>query len=215
MKQVFFSIMILIGVVICANLTRFVLGNLLTPVPSISFTALMLMPITLTLFSCVIDKKIVKNGKRTAKAISKLHYVSLATMVLLIIYYQYRICKELNLTNDVNQLFINNDMASSLLSVVVIVFIGPLAEERFFRGTLWNLLAEIPKTMQSSITCIFFILFHIPNGRFGVIVVIFPAILFTLARSISASIIPSMVLHILFNAVRVFLVIQVWLSLGH
>jgi membrane protease YdiL (CAAX protease family) len=96
--------------------------------------------------------------------------------------------------------------ASTPLRLVVVLFViaclGPLVEELFFRGALFGALRKNHGALGAgTVSGLCFVLDHLNYRRWPALAVV--ALIMTHLRVVSGSLLPSLVMHVAFNAVTV------------
>jgi membrane protease YdiL (CAAX protease family) len=113
---------------------------------------------------------------------------------------QHRYPHDKPLEHPVSELFVNASTPKLVLLGVIIVLIGPILEEMFFRGALFNPIERgypASRSLAVGITALLFATAHfdhqelLPLGLIGVVL--------GLLRQMSGSLIPSTLLHMSFN----------------
>lgn len=109
--------------------------------------------------------------------------------------------------------------ASSPLRLVLVLFVvacvGPLVEELFFRGALFGALRHTHGAIgAATVSGLCFVLAHISNYRkWPALAVV--ALVMSHLRAASGSLLPSLAMHVAFNAVTVLAFFTGQVSLGH
>ena len=109
--------------------------------------------------------------------------------------------------------------ASSPLRLVLVLFViacvGPLVEELFFRGALYGALRRTHGAIgAATVSGLCFVLAHVSNYRkWPALAVV--ALAMTHLRAASGSLLPSLAMHVAFNAVTVLAFFTGQVSIGH
>jgi membrane protease YdiL (CAAX protease family) len=108
--------------------------------------------------------------------------------------------------------------ASSPLRLIVVLLIiacvGPLVEELFFRGALFGALRHTHGALgAAAVSGICFVVGHLNYRKWPALGVV--ALVMTHLRAASGSLLPSLAMHVAFNAVTVLAFFSGQISLGH
>jgi membrane protease YdiL (CAAX protease family) len=92
--------------------------------------------------------------------------------------------------------------ARLVVVMLVVACVGPLVEELFFRGALFGALRQShPLLGASCVTAVCFVVGHLDYHKWPALLVV--AVVLTHLRAMSGSLLPSLAMHVAFNAVTV------------
>jgi membrane protease YdiL (CAAX protease family) len=87
-----------------------------------------------------------------------------------------------------------------LFDSLVIIVLAPLAEELLFRGWLWTGLRKLGGVLPTGLmTAVLWLLPHLPRGMGYVGLLLFPALILTIARHVGESVRATIFIHAIFN----------------
>jgi membrane protease YdiL (CAAX protease family) len=88
----------------------------------------------------------------------------------------------------------------ALFDSLVFIVLGPLAEELFFRGWLWTGLRKHWGVQPTGmVTAVMWLLPHLERGIGTVVVLLFPALILTIARRVGKSVRATIFIHAIYN----------------
>src|SRR5258708_7051424 len=88
----------------------------------------------------------------------------------------------------------------ALLNSFGIILLAPLAEELFFRGWLWTGLREHWGVLPTGLmTAVMWLLPHLGRGIGTVVLLLFPALILTIARQVGKSVRATIFIHAIYN----------------
>ena len=102
----------------------------------------------------------------------------------------------------------------TLFDSFVIIILAPLAEELFFRGWLWTGLRKHGGALPTGLlTAIMWLLPHLVRGIGYVALLLFPALILTVARQVGKSVRATIFIHAIYNLTVNFPLIVLFLKL--
>jgi len=101
-----------------------------------------------------------------------------------------------------------------LVDSLLIIVLAPLAEELFFRGWLWTGLRKHWGVLPTGLmTAVMWLLLHLERGIGYVVLLLFPALILTIARQVGKSVRATIFIHAIFNLTGNFSLIVLFLKL--
>ena len=101
----------------------------------------------------------------------------------------------------------------ALFDSLVLIVLAPLAEELFFRGWLWTGLRKHWGVLPTGlVTAIMWLLPHLERGSY-VVLLLFPALILTIARQVGKSVRATIFIHAIYNLTGNYPQIVVFLKL--
>jgi membrane protease YdiL (CAAX protease family) len=101
-----------------------------------------------------------------------------------------------------------------LFDGLVLIVLAPLAEELFFRGWLWTGLRKHWGVLPTGLmTAVAWLLAHLEKGIVYVALLLFPALILTVARQVGKSVRATILIHAIYNLTGSFLLIELFLKL--
>jgi membrane protease YdiL (CAAX protease family) len=99
----------------------------------------------------------------------------------------------------------------TLLGSLLVVVLAPLAEELFFRGWLWTGLRKHWSARPTGlVTAAIWLVLHLERGVGYVVLLLFPAVMLTIARQVGKSVRSTVAMHAIYNlAVDIPLIVLV------
>jgi membrane protease YdiL (CAAX protease family) len=83
---------------------------------------------------------------------------------------------------------------------LVFIILAPLAEELFFRGWLWTGLRKHWGVLPTGlVTAVLWLLPHLGRGIGAVVLLLFPALILTIARQVGKSVRATIFIHAIYN----------------
>ena len=102
----------------------------------------------------------------------------------------------------------------ALFDSLVLIVLAPLAEELFFRGWLWTGLRKHWGVLPTGlVTAVMWLLPHLERGVGTVVLLLFPALILTIARQVGKSVRATIFIHAIYNLTGNYPQIVVFLKL--
>jgi membrane protease YdiL (CAAX protease family) len=102
----------------------------------------------------------------------------------------------------------------ALFESLIIIVLAPLAEELFFRGWLWTGLRKHWGVLPTGlVTAVLWLLPHLGRGIGIVVLLLFPALILTIARQVGKSVRATISIHAIYNLTGSYPQIVVFLKL--
>jgi len=102
----------------------------------------------------------------------------------------------------------------ALFDSLVFIVLAPLAEELFFRGWLWTGLRKHWGVLPTGlVTAVMWLLPHLERGVGTVVLLLFPALILTIARQVGKSVRATIFIHAIYNLTGSYPQIVVFLKL--
>jgi len=87
-----------------------------------------------------------------------------------------------------------------LFDGLIVVVLAPLAEELFFRGWLWTGLRKHWGVLPTGLmTAVMWLMPHLERGFYRVVLLLFPALILTIARQVGKSVRATIFIHAIYN----------------
>jgi membrane protease YdiL (CAAX protease family) len=97
---------------------------------------------------------------------------------------------------------------------LLVVGLGPLAEELFFRGWLWTGLRRHCGALPTGLmTAVMWLVLHLDRGIAYIVVLLLPALILTVARQVGKSVWATIPMHSIYNLTAFTPLIKLFLGI--